>query len=144
MRLEYFEYLVALRDHPSMSAASRELHVTPQTLSIAIGKLEKELGVKLVVTDNQGTMLNENGLFLVEKSKEFFDAIAVLRQHGMEPTADSEPAMVRVLADEWIKEDFAAELLSGIGRDCLSLDVKMDYCKESDLPAIFSFTGDFL
>ncbi len=72
VRLEYFEYLVALSQNRSMSAASRELHVAPQTLSIAIRKLEQELGVKLVVTDNQGTMLNENGLFLVEKSKEFF------------------------------------------------------------------------
>ena len=138
VRLEYFEYLVALSQNRSMSAASRELHVAPQTLSIAIRKLEQELGVKLVVTDNQGTMLNETGLFLVEKAKEFFDAIAVLRQHGLELAAISEPAMVRVLADEWIKEDFAAELLSGIGRDGLSLDVTMNYCKESELPAVFS------
>lgn len=29
MRLESFEYLVALSRHASMSAASRELHVTP-------------------------------------------------------------------------------------------------------------------
>lgn len=62
-----------------MSAASRELHVTPQALSVAIGRLERELGVKLVRTDNQGTRLNENGRYLVAKTQMFFDAIAEVR-----------------------------------------------------------------
>lgn len=79
MRLESFEYLVALSRHASMSAASRELHVTPQALSVAIGRLERELGVKLVRTDNQGTRLNENGRYLVAKTQMFFDAIAEVR-----------------------------------------------------------------
>ena len=108
MRLESFEYLVALSRHASMSAASRELHVTPQALSVAIGRLERELGVKLVRTDNQGTRLNENGRYLVAKTQMFFDAIAEVRAQSQ---AAEGPCAVRVLADKAIKEDFAAELV---------------------------------
>ena len=140
MRLEYFEYLMALSEHSSMSAASRSLHVTPQTLSIAIGKLEKELGVKLIVTNNHGTMLNENGLFLVEKTRDFFDAIDALREQ--EPLNGAEPIQVRVLADEWIKEDFAAQLVSGISRYEPCLDVTLDYCREDILLQTF-LTKDY-
>lgn len=108
MRLEYFEYLATLSRHASMSAASRELHVTPQALSVAIGRLERELGVKLVRTDNQGTRLNENGRYLVAKTQMFFDAIAEVRAQSQ---AAEGPCAVRVLADKAIREDFAAELV---------------------------------
>lgn len=137
MRLEYFEYLMALSEHSSMSAASRSLHVTPQTLSIAIGKLEKELGVKLIVTNNHGTMLNENGLFLVEKTKTFFDAIGLLRQQGTASQNATDVLPVHVLADEWIKEDFAAQLLCAFRKNERFADTVLSYCKTADFFEVF-------
>ena len=128
MRLEYFEYLIALSRHASMSAASRELHVTPQALSVAIAKLERELGVKLIRTDNQGTQLTENGQFLVAKAQDFFAAIATLQaQDAQEELARL--CTVRVLADPAIKEDFAAELVRRIHDSAQSLALRIDYCE---------------
>ena len=130
MRLESFEYLVALSRHASMSAASRELHVTPQALSVAIGRLERELGMKLVRTDNQGTRLNENGRYLVAKTQMFFDAIAEVRAQSQ---AAEGPCVVRVLADKAIKEDFAAELVRRLDEAAQPLD----YCDLAEVKTRF-------
>lgn len=127
MRLEYFEYLMTLKQHSSMSAASRELHVTPQALSVAIGRLERELGAKLIQTDNQGTQLNENGLFLIDKAQEFFSAIAALKAQK-EQDVQATSSTVRVLADPAIKEDFAADLVRRIRDLAPSLTLTIDYC----------------
>lgn len=130
MRLEYFEYLVALRDHPSMSAASRSLHVTPQALSIAISRMEEALSVKLVHTNNRGTRLNENGLYLAAKSQELFQAIHAVKAQG--EVADG-PFVVRVLADEGIKEDFAAALVRRTDEATAPLSLLIDYCGVLDV-----------
>ena len=134
MRLESFEYLVALSRHASMSAASRELHVTPQALSVAIGRLERELGVKLVRTDNQGTRLNENGRYLVAKTQMFFDAIAEVRAQSQ---AAEGPCAVRVLADKAIKEDFAAELVRRLDEAAQPLALALDYCDLAEVETRF-------
>ena len=134
MRLDYFEYLATLSRHASMSAASRELHVTPQALSVAIGRLERELGVKLVRTDNQGTRLNENGRYLVAKTQMFFDAIAEVRAQSQ---AAEGPCAVRVLADTAIKEDFAAELVRRLDEAAQPLALALDYCDLAEVKTRF-------
>ena len=134
MRLEYFEYLATLSRHALMSAASRELHVTPQALSVAIGRLERELGVKLVRTDNQGTRLNENGRYLVAKTQMFFDAIAEVRAQSQ---AAEGPCVVRVLADKAIKEDFAAELVRRLDEAAQPLALALDYCDLAEVKTRF-------
>ncbi len=43
MRLEQLEYLIEIAKQNSMSTASEQLHLAPQTLSISMKNLEKKV-----------------------------------------------------------------------------------------------------
>lgn len=103
MRLEYLQYLIEVDKHTSMSEASKALHLTPPTLSIAISKLEEELNSKLIVADNRGTVLTPKGKLLVEKSIEFFNFLAEFK--GPQ-SIDSEPYTISLLGAYGIRDDF--------------------------------------
>lgn len=103
MRLEYLQYLIEVSRHTSMSEASKALHLTPPTLSIAINKLEEELHTKLIIADNKGTVLTEKGKLLAEKSNEFFDFLANLK--GVQPP-EAKLCTIALLAAYGIRDDF--------------------------------------
>lgn len=79
MRLEQLEYLIGIHRYGSMSLASENLHVSPQTLSIAIKNLETELGIKLLERSVQGTLLNREGETIVQLSREILDRIKEIK-----------------------------------------------------------------
>ena len=47
--LRHMEYLVAVIDEGSMTAAAARLHVTQATVSMALAECERRLGVPLLV-----------------------------------------------------------------------------------------------
>lgn len=61
MRLEQFEYLIAIHNHKSMHAAARALHTSQQNISKAIKELEEELNVQIFIRTSSGSLLTENG-----------------------------------------------------------------------------------
>lgn len=61
MRLEQFEYLIAVKNHNSMHAAARELFVSQQSISKAMKELEEELHTKIFKRSSKGTQLTEEG-----------------------------------------------------------------------------------
>lgn len=76
MNTDYLKYLIAISKTKSMSHASESLFITPQALSVAIKKLEEELGMPLLIRSSTGTELTENGQWLVSLSTHFFNEIA--------------------------------------------------------------------
>lgn len=76
MNTDHLKYLIAIGKTKSMSQASESLFITPQALSVAIKKLEEELGLPLLIRSSSGTELTENGQWLVDLSSHFFDNIA--------------------------------------------------------------------
>ena len=48
MRIEQLEYLLAVTRHGSLRRASEKLHISQPSLSEALSKLERELGVTLL------------------------------------------------------------------------------------------------
>ncbi len=61
MHFEQFEYLRAIAAYGSMSIAGEQLHVSPQAISLAMKKLEKELGFPLLIRTSQGSQLSPYG-----------------------------------------------------------------------------------
>ncbi len=61
MRLEQLEYLIEIARQNSMSIASEHLHLAPQTLSISMKNLEKEMGFTIFNHTSKGTTLTKNG-----------------------------------------------------------------------------------
>lgn len=61
MRLEQLEYLIEIAKQSSMNIASERLHLAPQTLSISMKNLEKEMGFAIFDHTSKGTTLTHNG-----------------------------------------------------------------------------------
>ena len=61
MRFEQLEYLEAVAENGSFSAAAQKLYVTQQAVSISMKQLEEEMGRPLFVKENNKTVLTEYG-----------------------------------------------------------------------------------
>lgn len=61
MRLEQFEYVIAVADAGSMNRAADVLHVSQQNISKAIGQLEREMQVTIFYRSKKGVLLTADG-----------------------------------------------------------------------------------
>ena len=60
--------------------AAQELHVSQPTISVAIQKLEDELGIKLMERDNKGIRITGAGKYFLQKVKKVLDEIRDLEE----------------------------------------------------------------
>lgn len=65
MRIEHLEYVAAVTRHGSVRRASEQLHVSQATMSEAISRLERELGVRLLERHRSGARLSAEGQALL-------------------------------------------------------------------------------
>lgn len=70
MNLIQLEYLATTERAGSFSAAARELFVTPQTVSKALGALEAELGVSLFARSGRQITLTDEGRLLAGRARD--------------------------------------------------------------------------
>ena len=76
-QLEYFRQVV---EHGSFTAAANALHMTQPSLSLVVQRLEKELGMSLLIRSRQGVQLTEAGAHLYAvavKVLEQMDSVAL-------------------------------------------------------------------
>lgn len=111
MQLEYFNYLIEIGRHSSMSKASEHLHLSPQALSIAISKLEADLNCKLVLTTNKGTHLTETGKILAKESEKFFDVLDSIKSTQNKLKQDHTLTDINFIAVHGIKENSFTDVL---------------------------------
>lgn len=71
MTFQQLEYLLAVYRNRSVTTASKELFVAPSSISISIGKMEKELGYPLFSRTQKGLIPTKRG----EKVLEYADRI---------------------------------------------------------------------
>lgn len=76
MNTDQLRYLIEISKNVSMSAASEELHMTPQALNTAIKRLEEELGFSLLNRSFKGTSLTADGEWLVDEASHFLNKIS--------------------------------------------------------------------
>lgn len=80
MNTEQMKYLIEVSQHNSMTAASEKLFMTSQALSIAIKKMEDELGFPLLNRSYKGVSLTEDGVWMVDLAEQFLAEIEKRKQ----------------------------------------------------------------
>ena len=65
MRLEQFEYVEAVVQYGSMTAAAWHLHLSQQNISKGIKQLEDELGIIVFSRTKKGSVLTSQGDFSI-------------------------------------------------------------------------------
>ena len=72
MELKQFQYFRAVAKHNSISLAAEALYITQPALSRCIQRLEEEVGVKLLVRQNNGVHLTEAGAAFLQELDQAF------------------------------------------------------------------------
>lgn len=80
MTLQELRFLIALAKEQHFHKASRACFVSQPTLSIAIKKLEKELGVELFERHKNGVRITPMGLEIVERAKRVLADVDDIKQ----------------------------------------------------------------
>lgn len=70
MNIEDLGYFMEITQTGSITKASKNTYISPQGLSSALQKMEKELEIKLFDRSPNGVILNEYGRVVLEKSKD--------------------------------------------------------------------------
>lgn len=61
MRLEQLQQIIEIERQASISQAAKALYMAQPTLSNSLGKLEKEIGVKIFERTNEGVVPTTDG-----------------------------------------------------------------------------------
>lgn len=67
MKLKYLEYFLTVAELGNITHAAQQLFLSQPNLTVAIKKLEEELGVTLFERHNKSVTLTEDGIFLYER-----------------------------------------------------------------------------
>ena len=88
MRVEQFEYFTTIAYLKSMNLASEKLHVSQQTLSTSMKKLEEELNVQLLVRSHFGVSLTDEGIEFFKIAEQIQKNIADFKMRYAKKEAD--------------------------------------------------------
>lgn len=81
VELRHFEYLAVVMECGSITSAANKLGISQPTLSEAITRIERELGIQLVVRTARGVDMTEAGALLARNGREISDlATSTLEQ----------------------------------------------------------------
>lgn len=69
MNTDVFKYIVYSSRYGSFSIAAKKLYVTHSTISTAISKFEKELGIMIFKRSNKGVSLTTQGKYILQLSE---------------------------------------------------------------------------
>ncbi len=88
MNLKDMKYFITICDKKSITAASESLYISPQALSKTIQKLEKNLGVRLLIRSNNGVEMTPYGKILYDSAgnilMEYADMTSRLRNLSLQ------------------------------------------------------------
>ena len=80
MTLTELKYIVALAQERHFGRAAQKCFVTQPTLSLALAKLEDELGLKLFERNKNEVLLTARGREIVEQSRKVLDEVGKIQQ----------------------------------------------------------------
>ncbi|MGM9526419.1 MAG: LysR family transcriptional regulator [Peptococcaceae bacterium] len=69
MKIEQLQYLLTLADSTTITAASRHLYITPQALSVAIKRMENDLGISIISTHDKKIEFTPDGQLLLASAR---------------------------------------------------------------------------
>lgn len=74
MDFREFQYVVTIADCHSITEAAKQLYISQPSLSYALSKIEKEVGMKLFDRSQQPLVLTEAGEYYVQQARQFLRA----------------------------------------------------------------------
>ncbi|MGC5168979.1 LysR family transcriptional regulator [Luteimicrobium sp. DT211] len=132
------ELLVAADSHGSISAAARALGIAQPSASAALRRLERGLGLELLVRTPRGTSLTDAGRVAAECARGVLDSYATL-ESTLAALRDVPGARVRVAASLTVAEHLAPRWLATLAReprsprDGAAPDVELMVCNSAEV-----------
>lgn len=102
-------YLVQVGKYQSLSIAAEQLHISQPSLSVAIKKLEEQLGLQLLTRTYRGVALTEDGKKVAELAKKVFSIFDEIENLSLQATTEQQhleskniiiytnPALIQIL-----------------------------------------------
>lgn len=116
------ELLVAVADHGSLGAGARAVGVAQPNASRSLSRLERRLGITLLVRSTHGSDLTPQGVVVVEWARNVLDAgHALLR--GVAGLAQNTGSVLPVAASQTIAEHLLPQWISRLRR---TIDITVD------------------
>ena len=112
MRFEQLEYIIAVAETESFSAAAQKLFVTQQAISIAMKQLEEELGKPLFIKESNKTLLNDYGESVLEFAKKTIQDKAVLLHYFMGNSAEQPIICVNIASTSCVANITLPEIIA--------------------------------
>ena len=79
MTLTELKYVVALAQERHLGRAAQKCFVTQPTLSLALAKLEDELGIKLFERNKNEVLLTARGQAIVDQARRVLDEVGMIQ-----------------------------------------------------------------
>lgn len=130
--LEHLRLLVAIADHDSLGAAARALGVAQPNASRSLRRLERQLGVSLVVRSPTGSRLTPEGAVVVHWAREVVEACERLVS-GAKALAAQSNANLAVAASMTVAEYLVPRWLSDFRLADPHVRVNLDVCNSADV-----------
>ncbi|MGF1525636.1 MAG: LysR substrate-binding domain-containing protein [Candidatus Competibacterales bacterium] len=84
MNLRHLKTLVAIAEHPTLSATGEAIGLSHSAVSLHVKALEDELGVALVDRRQRPVVLTERGQALLERARQLVELVEDIRRLGSE------------------------------------------------------------
>jgi LysR family transcriptional activator of nhaA len=128
----YYFYLTAKEG--SIAAASKLLHITPQTISGQLATLEDYLGLRLFERHGKRLVLNDNGKLMYSYAEDIFNLGHELLQR-LEPNQFNQQLTFSIGITDVIPKVFAYDLIKPIFDSALAIKV---VCREGELEQLLA------
>ncbi len=114
MDIQKLKYFYEVYNCKSFSRAAENLFITQQGLSMAILRLEAELGTKFFIRSSRGLEVTKDGEFFAENAKIILERYELCEQHF---SKESEADEVKIAACSGSMAEFAADAILAFQAD---------------------------
>ncbi len=127
MNTDQLTYLIEINKTTSMASASKNLHLTPQALSMSIKKLEAELGFSLLNRSYNGTSLTSEGKWLAQKASTFLSEVEQYKQqHSHSEKEVQYSGNLKIYQnDSGIDNSFMGKFICNMYQKCPNLNIQL-------------------
>jgi len=124
------QYFVEVNRCCSFTQAAEKCYISAQGMSMSIGRLEDELGVKLFIRTPKGMSLTEDGTYLLPKAEQIVHIFSDVENHFIEKAHGRQSLTVMFIRGT--VEKFAYKAISSFKQTHPDIDVKILVRIDSD------------
>ncbi len=132
--LEHLRLFVAIADHESLGAAARSLGMAQPNASRSLSRLERQLGLSLVVRSPTGSHLTAHGAVAVQWARDVIEAAERLVSGAQALRAES-TANLRLAASMTVAEYLVPAWLAEFRRRHEEVQVNLEVCNSVEVCA---------